>query len=97
MRSAPAMALALALVAGPGAAAEKSCGGFIGKPCAAREWCDFGANGQCGAADRGGTCRPRPEMCTMEYGPVCGCDGKEYSNACMAHGAGVDVLHAGRC
>jgi hypothetical protein len=78
-------------------AAEKNCGGLIGLRCGAMEWCDFGEGGQCGNADRLGTCRNRPDVCSMLAAPVCGCDGKTYANACMANGSGVDVMHPGAC
>jgi len=43
-----------------------------------------------------GTCTPRPEFCTEEYNPVCGCNGLTYSNACFAHQAGASVSLEGR-
>jgi hypothetical protein len=64
------------------------------------------SNDQCGeqmyCARRGGcrgpgTCQPRPDICTEEFAPVCGCDGQSYPNACYAARAGVNVQHRGPC
>ena len=38
-----------------------------------------------------------PVMCTADWNPVCGCDGKTYSNACNAGAAGVTRFEPGEC
>lgn len=35
--------------------------------------------------------------CTMEYAPVCGNDGKTYSNKCVAQASGAQILKDGEC
>ncbi|HHI88662.1 MAG TPA: serine protease, partial [Hellea balneolensis] len=75
----------------------KMCGGLAGLRCGAGEYCHYRPEAQCGAADQTGVCRPRPQICTREYVPVCGCDGRTYGNACTANGNGTSVLHAGPC
>ena len=76
---------------------KKPCAGLAGTPCPEGEFCDFAADAACGAADQTGVCRPVPDTCTLEDVPVCGCDDRTYSNACLANRAGVSVASAGEC
>lgn len=84
-----------------GADGEVACGGLQGPGsapgCAEGEFCDYALDAHCGAADQSGVCRPRPEMCTREYAPVCGCDGKTHPNRCEANAAGTAVAAEGPC
>lgn len=73
------------------------CGGLLGLGCDEGEYCKFAIEAMCGAADQTGFCADIPEVCTLEYDPVCGCNGSTYSNACTAAAAGVSVASLGEC
>ena len=51
-------------------------------------------------SDLNGNCLSEPDLnkvCTKHYVPVCGCDGNEYPNACLAKASGVNNYSQGEC
>ena len=66
------------------------------RACGDGEFCHFPV-GDCGDSGAPGECVPIPEICTMQYDPVCGCDGDEYGNECLAYVAAVNVRTDGPC
>ena len=68
-----------------------------GDTCATGEFCRREMKDLCGAADAPGVCSPIPEICTMDYSPVCGCDGQTYSNECVANSKGISASYEGPC
>jgi len=80
------------------AESEAQLCGSRGLPgCPQGQFCAFPPEADCGRADAPGVCTRRPEVCIQIFDPVCGCDGRTYSNACQANSEGVSVDPRGDC
>lgn len=103
------LALALALIAAAGAVVVgcsdsptqprdqfAECGTIQGLACPTGQTCELPA-GECNVDDLGGTCVQIPDLCTQDFVPVCGCDGKTYGNDCERLAARVQKSHDGEC
>lgn len=74
------------------------CGTIAGLSCSAGQFCDL--DSRCGTiADAAGVCRPTGSAvgCIAAEIPVCGCDGKTYSNDCERMRVGMLKAHDGAC
>lgn len=82
------------------------CQGWVSSPvpceggsgaCPADQYCPYQQGDGCGTSGTEINCAWRPQACTQDSDPVCGCDRKLYGNACLAAVAGVGVLQSGAC
>lgn len=70
-----------------------TCGGFVGAKCAKGLWCEMRPGCRAGI----GHCARKPKFCHFIYRPVCGCNGRTYSNDCVRQAAMVNKKHNGPC
>merc|ERR1712146_649621 len=74
---------------------EIECSLFNMLECGLGNFCKGNAFGSCNGT--AGICTGVPLFCSATYAPVCGCNGKTYSNECRAHAEMQNIAHVGTC
>lgn len=68
------------------------------EPCPANQVCDLDAPSRCGPDSiLFGHCIVTPQTCANDEHPVCGCDGRTYSNDCLRQMAQAQLDYTGVC
>jgi hypothetical protein len=97
IRLALAALIGLALIAAGGSAqSAPRCGGPGHSRCDPGFFCQKGV-GVCQRPDAWGLCARKPRFCDFLEDPVCGCDGRTYTNACTAWENGANIARKGAC
>ena len=82
---------------GAGGGTGQACSSAPPMPCPTGLVCDEDMPNRCGAGAVIGHCIVKPDGCTADYTPVCGCDNHTYSNDCERQRAQVQLSHTGAC
>src|SRR5262245_17956449 len=75
----------------------RKCGGPDSVACPLRKFCAAATITCFPGIEFYGPFRRVPPICPHIYLPVCGCDGLNYANECLASAAGIAVAHDGSC